>query len=62
MQKGKVPDYLPNKPTLVGSGSGENVPQGYFNKNPPIGSGISHSNNSGTNLPVLNNPYVSSVS
>jgi hypothetical protein len=57
MQKGKVPDHLPNKPTL-GSGSSENIPQGYFNKNSALGSGI---NNSGVNLPVLSNPYVNSV-
>lgn len=56
MQKGKVPDYLPNKP--VGIGSGESVPSGYFNKK-PIGSGIS--NTGSVNLPNLSNPYVSSV-
>jgi hypothetical protein len=29
MQKGKLPDYLPNKPTVVGigsSGSGDGIP------------------------------------
>jgi hypothetical protein len=57
MVKGRVPDYLPNKPTVVASRGGD-VPQGYFNK--PIGSGISN-NSVGTNLPTLSNPYVSSV-
>jgi len=26
MQKGKVPDYLPNKPTVVGSRGSEGIP------------------------------------
>lgn len=70
MQKGKVPDYLPNKPTLVGSrGSNEGIPQGYFNKG-PLGSGASGGagSNVGSSivsniptLPVLSNPYQSSV-
>ena len=57
MVKGSVPNYLPNKPTVMGSSE---IPPGYFNK-PPIGSGVSNNNGGGTNLPVLNNPYVSSV-
>jgi len=58
MNKARVPDYLPNKPTLVGSGnSSESVPKGYFNKG-PLGSGIS---NTGANLPVLSNPNIHSV-
>jgi hypothetical protein len=36
MQKGKVPDYLPNKPTVVGSRGSEGIPNGYF-KNPSSG-------------------------
>ena len=67
MQKGKVPDYLPNKPTVVGSRGSEGIPQGYFNKG-PIGSGNSGGNPAsggggagGAMLPVLNNPYQSSV-
>lgn len=51
---------LPNKPTL-GSGSSENIPQGYFNKNAGgggLGSGVG---GGGVNLPQLSNPYVSSV-
>ncbi len=61
MQKGKVPDHLPNKPTL-GSGSSENIPQGYFNKNSALGGGAGGiGSSSGVNLPVLSNPYVSSV-
>lgn len=65
MQKGKVPDYLPNKPTVVGSrgSEGAGIPQGYFNKN-PLGSGNSGGGNPGsgtTALPVLGNPYQSSV-
>jgi hypothetical protein len=60
MQKGKVPDYLPNKPTVVGSRGSEGIPQGYF-KN-PAGSSGSGVGAGGSNLPVLNNPYQSSVS
>lgn len=61
MQKGKVPDYLPNKPTVVGSRGSEGIPQGYFNKN-PIGSGGSGAGSTtGAGLPVLANPYQSSV-
>lgn len=55
-----VPNVLPNKPTVVGLGSGnsgEGVPQGYF-KNP--NSGLSGGASS-SNLPVLNNPFQSSV-
>lgn len=59
MVKGRAPDYLPNKPTVVGSRHGSEVPQGYFNR-PPLGSGISNISG-GSNLPVLSNPYVSSV-
>ena len=59
LQKGKVPDYLPNKPTVVGS-RGSEIPQGYFNKN-PIGSGGSGSGSTNGGLPVLSNPYQSSV-
>jgi hypothetical protein len=60
MQKGKVPDYLPNKPTVVGSRGSEGIPQGYFNKGPAIGNGSSGSGvgaGGGPALPVLNNPY-----
>ena len=61
MQKGKVPDYLPNKPTVVGSRGSEGIPNGYF-KNPASGGagsnlGIGSSGQSPPNLPVLNNPY-----
>lgn len=61
-EKSKVPTYLPNKPTVVGSRGSEGIPQGYFNKN-PIGSGGSgnSNNNGGVNLPVLGNPYQSSI-
>jgi hypothetical protein len=57
-----VPDYLPNKPTVVGSRGSEGIPQGYFNKN-PIGSGGSGAGSStgAPGLPVLSNPYQSSV-
>lgn len=57
-QKGKVPNYLPNKPTVVGSRGSEGIPNGYFNKN-PIGSGGSGTGpgGPGVGLPVLNNPY-----
>lgn len=64
MQKGKVPDYLPNKPTVVGSRGSEGIPQGYFNKGAPTGNGSSGSGvgaGGGSGLPVLNNPYQSSV-
>ena len=61
LQKGKVPDYLPNKPTVVGSRGSEGIANSYFNKN-PIGSGGSGSGQSaGAMLPVLGNPYQSSV-
>lgn len=65
MQKGKVPDYLPNKPTgVLGSrgSEGMGIPQGYF-KN-PLGSGNSGNGGLGsgnTSLPTLGNPYQSSV-
>ncbi len=44
-QKGK-PDYLPNKPTVVGNGGSEMPVAGYFNKNSQLNQG----------LPVLNAP------
>lgn len=58
-----MPDYLPNKPTVVGSRGSEGIPQGYFNKNPigSGGSGASGGGSSGAMLPVLGNPYQSSV-
>lgn len=52
MQKGKSPDTLSNKPTVLGS-RGDQSSSSYFNKNGPA--------NIGTNLPTLNNPYQSSV-
>ena len=56
MQKAKVPDYLPNKPTvvasrganMVSSGGSDSPPQAYFNKN---------NVQPAPSLPVLNNPY-----
>jgi len=48
-QKGK-PDYLPNKPTVVGS-RGDMPAAGYFNKNNPSQGG----------LPVINAPQQSSI-
>lgn len=57
-----MPDYLPNKPTVVGSRGSESIPQGYF-KNPSgsSGSGVSAGGAGPVNMPVLNNPYQSSV-
>ena len=45
---GKLPDYLPNKPTVVGS-RGQNIGSGYLNRN--AGSGIG----SAQKLPELQN-------
>ena len=34
-----MPDFLPNKPTVVGS-RGQNVGSGYLNRNSGIGAGV----------------------
>lgn len=52
LQKGKSPEYNLSKPTVQGSSE---VPQGYFNKN------AGGYNQPAPTLPVLNNPYQSSV-
>lgn len=62
---GKVPDFLPNKPTVVGS-RGQNVGSGYLNRGGPgVGSpklpGLSSGGVSGNN-PLAKNTHLAGIS